>query len=288
MFDINKNKGFVIALGVALVLIIVGIVMWRGAVGSARQAQADLGNDQSMYQSMVRTYGGEPTPELVEKYTADAAALQDAAVKLRQALPQGELPTFTPNGFKDEIKTLQNRFLAISEEKGILIPQEIGESQWIGREVPTEGQLPTLIRQLVTIRDVLTVLLDVEVTEVSAIDRAPQGAVEDDTVFEDVDIIFDEGPAARTARTREQAQGEVQPYTAVPVLFNFRTIPGKLPEVLVRIRNLPQIYRVRTIRTTSELETLGEMEDPADVDEQLAVEMIIDHIVLRDARASEA
>jgi hypothetical protein len=287
MFDIKRNKGFVITLAVALVLIIAGVVLWRGAESGAVDAEGDLESYESSYQSVVTTYGGEPTEELVDKYESDTAALKEAAKELRAAAPRGELPTFTPNGFKDEVKTLQNKFYAVSGDKNISIPQDIGEGQWLGPEMPTEAELPKLIRQLVLIRDVLGVLLDGGVVEINAVDRNPQGLIEDETSMMDIDVVFDGGPAPRTARTQAEAKGKEHMYTAVPVMFNFRVPPQLLPELLVKIRNAPHFYRVRSITTTSEIESVGELQDPADVDELLAVELVVDHVLLSPAPGSD-
>jgi hypothetical protein len=287
MSDISKNKGFVITLAAALVLIIAGVVLWRGAESSAVAAEGNLESAESSYQGVVKTYGGEPTEALVHKYENDTAALKEAAKELRAAAPKGELPTYTPNGFKDEVKTLQNRFYAASGDKNISMPQDIGEGQWLGPEMPTETELPKLIRQLVLIRDVLGVLLDGGVVEINAIDRNPQGLMEEEPGMMDIDVVFDGGPAPRTARTQAEAREKERMYTAVPVMFNFRVPPQLLPELLVKIRNAPHFYRVRSIKTTSEIESVGELQDPADVDELLAVELVVDHVLLGPAPDSD-
>ena len=68
MLDINKNKGFIIAIGGAVVLLIAGIVLWRSAVGKAQEAADEIISAQEQYQSIIQKYSGEPTKKLVAAY----------------------------------------------------------------------------------------------------------------------------------------------------------------------------------------------------------------------------
>ncbi len=283
MFDPKKNTGFLIALAVALVLLIVGIVLWRGAVGDADEAAGDLDSANEQYEALVGKHGGAPGKALVDFYKQRLADLKTEAGAMRNAVPEKQLPKYTPSSFKAELKTVRDKFVDLSADRNIRIPEDIGFAQFLGPEVPDRKELPKLVRQFAVIQDVLNELCSekANVEEVAVIDRNPEGTGDEDDEFEDEEVYFEDGPAARADKTKGAAAEEEETiYDAVPVQFQFRTTPASLYTILAGIRNADQFYRIGKIRTTLDVQAMGEVHDPSDIVEALAVEFVVDHVVL--------
>ncbi len=125
-FDANKNKGFLIALGVLLVLTLVAVIMCRSAAGAARAAASDIVNANSEFEMLVRKYRGAPTKDLVAQCEQKLATIKQQAAAMSTAVPETPLPSYTPASFKDELRTLRDAYQAKSQATGMLIPEDIG------------------------------------------------------------------------------------------------------------------------------------------------------------------
>jgi hypothetical protein len=179
------------------------------------------------------------------------------------------------------LKTAADKYTALRAEKNVPTPEDFGWGEFRGDVDPTPAQLPRLIRQFKLTEDVLDVLFNNGVEEILEIDRNPEGQAAADVEM-DIDI-FESRPTGgdRTARTAaEAASQEKKVYNAVPVKFMFRIAPDKLYPILADIRNKPQFYRVRTLKTTLDVLSSGDVKDPSDIKEILVVTMVVDHIKL--------
>ena len=282
MLDLNKNKGFLIALAGAVVLLIVGIIMWRGAVSSSQEAYDDIESAKSQYQSIIKKYNGAPTKELVNAYEKKLEALNGIGSEMIKAAPKKELPVFNPSSIKAEIRDTKDKFFDISSEKNIRMPEDIGWAEYLGPNVPAASDIPKLTRQFVIIKDVLSILCadNAHVEEITVIDRNPAGASSDDST-DDEEVMFgdDGGPTGRTSKNAK-VEEEKDLYDAVPVKFEFRTTPASLYTILAGIRNQGYFYRVSKITDKLEIQSMGEVSDPSDITEVLSVQLLVDNIQL--------
>ena len=279
MLDLNKNKGFLIALAGAVILLIVGIIMWRGAVSSSQEACDDIESAKSQYQSITKKYGGAPTKKLVEAYEEKLEELNSINDEMIKVAPKKKLPVFSPSSIKAEIRDTKDKFVDLSSEKNIRIPEEIGWSEYLGPNVPKTSDLPKLTRQFVIIKDVLDVLCsdNAQVEEITVIDRNPAG-MSNDEIDDDEEMFDDEGPSARTSKKAKEEEKEL--YNAVPVQFEFRTKPESLYTILAGIRNKGYFYRLSKITDKLEVQSMGEVSDPSDITEILSVQLLVDNIQL--------
>ena len=278
MLDLNKNKGFLIALAGAVILLIVGIIMWRGAVKSSQEACDDIESAKSQYQSITKKYGGAPTKKLVEADEKKLEELNSIGDEMIKVAPKKKLPVFNPSSIKAEIRDTKDKFVDLSSEKNIRIPEDIGWSEYLGPNVPKQSDIPKLTRQFVIIKDVLEVLCsdNAHVEEITVIDRNPAGMSTDD--IDDDEEMFDEEPTGRVSRKEKEEEKEL--YDAVPVQFEFRTPPGSLYTILAGIRNKGYFYRLAKITDKLEVQSLGEVSDPSDITEVLSVQLLVDNIQL--------
>jgi len=290
MLDLNKNKGFLIALAGAVVLLIVGIIMWRGAVNSSQEAYYDIESAKSQYQSITKKYNGAPTKELVKAYDKKLEALSGIGSEMIKAAPKKEMPIFNPSSIKAEIRDTKDKFFDLSSEKNIRMPEGIGWTEYLGPNVPKASDIPKLTRQFVIIKDVLTVLCDdnAHVEEITVIDRNPASAARDDSDNSDEDVMFgDDGPSGRTSKTAK-AEEEKELYDAVPVQFEFRTTPASLYTILAGIRNQGYFYRLSKITDKLEVQSMGEVSDPSDITEVLSVQLLVDNIQLNTGSKTDS
>ncbi len=277
MLDLNKNKGFLIALAGAVILLIVGIIMWRGAVSSSQEACDDIESAKSQYKSITKKYGGAPTKKLVEAYEEKLEELNSINDEMIKVAPKKKLPVFNPSSIKAEIRDTKDKIVDLSTEKNIRIPEDIGWSEYLGPNVPKTSDLPKLTRQFVIIKDVLDVLCsdNAQVEEITVIDRNPAGMSNDD--IDDDEEMFDDEP---TGRVSKKAEEEKELYDAVPVQFEFRTKPESLYTILAGIRNKGYFYRLAKITNKLEVQSMGEVSDPSDITEILSVQLLVDNIQL--------
>ena len=280
MLDLNKNKGFLIALAGAVILLIVGIIMWRGAVSGSQEALSDIDSAKSQYKSITKKYNGVPTKELVKAYEKKLEALEVLGGQMVKSAPEKKLPVFNPSSIKAEIKDTKDKYFDLSSEKNIRMPEDIGWAEYLGPNVPKASDIPKLTRQFVIIKDVLEVLCadNANVEEITVIDRNPAGASNDDEEDDDEEMFGDDGPSARTSKNAEEDEKEL--YDSVPVQFEFRTTPGSLYSILAGIRNQGYFYRLSKITDKLEIQSLGEVSDPSDITEVLSVQLLVDNIQL--------
>ena len=281
MLDLNKNKGFLIALAGAVILLIVGIIMWRGAVSGSQEALSDIDSAKSQYNSITKKYDGAPTKELVKAYEKKLEELESIGGKMTKVAPQKKLPVFNPSSIKAEIKDTKDKYFDLSSEKNIRMPEDIGWAEYLGPNVPKASDIPKLTRQFVIIKDVLEVLCadNANVEEITVIDRNPAGASNDDEEDDDEEMFDDDGPSARTSKNAKGDE-EKELYDSVPVQFEFRTTPGNLYSILAGIRNQGYFYRLSKITDKLEIQSLGEVSDPSDITEVLSVQLLVDNIQL--------
>lgn len=288
-FDANKNKGFLIALGVLLVLTLVAVFLWRRAASGAHTAASEIASARGEYEALVRKYRGAPTKDLVAQYEEKLKTIQQQAAAMGTAVPETPLPSYTPASFKDELRTLRDAYQARSQASGMLIPEDIGFGPYLGTEMPKPSEMPRLTSQLVIVRDVLDILFSNKAISVTTIDRNPQG-VSTETPIEDMDDdgMYSGGPAARLGKTAEESALKAKAlFDAVPVMFQFRIKPDQLYPILAAIRNSGHFYRIARVKCMLDVQAMGEIKDPADVTEELSVEIVVEHIILRKDTQAE-
>ena len=198
---------------------------------------------------------------------------------MKEAFIPEVLPKYTPASFKGALKDASDYFFDLTTEKGIQIDKNLGFAKYIaGNELPSNSEITTFTRQFITIKDVLNTLIANGVNEVTVIDRTPDGEDEmEDDNWDDEEISFDDGPAGREEKTKK-VEGKKALYTAVPVLFQFKTSPGKLGKIIVGIRNANQFYRIKNIEARTSVQVEGEASDPSDIDETISVSFIVENI----------
>ena len=59
-FDLQKNKLFLVTLGIVVVIVVVALVLWRGSVNNLDEATADYSTDNSDYETRCMYYNGAP------------------------------------------------------------------------------------------------------------------------------------------------------------------------------------------------------------------------------------
>lgn len=281
-FDANKNKGFLIALGVLLLLTLVAVILWRGAASGARAAASVIASAREEYEALGRKYRGAPTKDLVTLYEEKLKTIKQQAAAMSTAVPETPLPSYTPASFKDELRTLRDTYQAKSQASGMLIPEDIGFGPYLGTEMPKPGEMPRLTSQLVIVRDVLDILFTNKAITVTTIDRNPLGAGTEPPIDDIDDGMFGGGPSARLGKTAEESALKAKAiYDAVPVMFQFRIKPDQLYPILAAIRNAGHFYRIARVTCMLDVQAMGEIKDPADVTEELSVEIVVEHIILR-------
>ena len=68
-FDLKKNQGFLIVVGVGLALMVACLVMWR-VTSDARDAEmANFGTSDNDYQAIVKKYNGIKRSVHRDRYT---------------------------------------------------------------------------------------------------------------------------------------------------------------------------------------------------------------------------
>jgi len=158
---------------------------------------------------------------------------------------------------------------------------DFGWGEFRGETDPTQSELPKIIRQFKLTEDVVDVLFKNDLEEILEIDRNPEGEMAD---IDSLDIeMFSDAPSGgpRKEKTREQGEKKGKAvYNAVPVKFTFRIPPENLYPILAEIRNKNQFYRIRSLRTTLDVLSSGDIKDPTDIKEILVVNMVVDHIKL--------
>lgn len=290
-FDANKNKVFLIALGVLLALTLAAVIMWRRAASGAHEAASEIAAARDEYETLVRKYRGAPTKDLVAQYTAKLQTIKKQAAAMGTAVPETPLPSYTPASFKDELRTLRDAYQAQSQASGILIPEDIGFGPYIGTEMPKQSEMPRLTSQLTIVRDVLDILFSNKAISVTTIDRNPQGVAAEENLedFDDDGTFSSGGPAARLGKTADESALKAKAiYDAVPVMFQFRIKPAQLYPILAAIRNSGHFYRIARVKAVLDVQAMGEIKDPADVTEELAVDIVVEHIILRTQALAEA
>jgi len=279
MFDFNKNKGFVIALLGALVLSIVFLVMWRIQAGACSESILNHQDVSDSYGQLVTKYNGEPSKKLVDLYNAKLEGIKKGKDEMKTAFVGQELPKYTPASFKGALKDSSDYFYDLTTEKGIQVDKNLGFAKYIaGNELPSKSEIPTFTRQFITIKDVLNTLIANGVDEVTVIDRNPGGEDEmEEENWDDEEVSFDDGPANREEKSKK-VDSKKELFTAVPVLFQFKTSPGKLGKIIAGIRNANQFYRIKNIEAKTSVQAEGETSDPSDIDETISVSFIVENI----------
>ena len=279
MVDLNKNKGFLIALGGAAVLLIIGLVLWRGAVSAAQEEAGDIESANSQYKAISKKYNGAPTKQLVDEYKQKLEELNKIGDEMVNVAPKGKLPVFNPSSIKVAIRDTKDHFVDVSSEKNVRIPEDIGWAEYLGPNVPKSSDIPKLTRQFVIIKDVLDILCsdDANVEEVKTIDRNPSGAASDEDDM-DEEVTFDDGPSPRSSKKSKKEKEEL--YDAVPVEFEFTTTPASFYTILAKLRNKGFFYRIERLTDKVDIQSIGEANDPSSITEALVVQMLVDNIQL--------
>ena len=81
-FDLQKNKLFLVTLGIVVVIVVVALVLWRGSVNNLDEATADYSTASSDYETLCKNYNGAPCEALQKAYEADLAALKKQAASI--------------------------------------------------------------------------------------------------------------------------------------------------------------------------------------------------------------
>ena len=275
-FDLQKNKLFLITLGIVLIIVVVTLVLWRGSVKKLNYASGDYASASSDYETLCKNYNGAPGEDLLKAYEADLEALKKQAVDFVEAVKAEEVPVMDPSNFKVELKKYDNEIKEQREKRNINIFAGEGFSEFLGDVVAKEADMPKLSAQFQIVKDVLAVLLDNDVLEVISIERN-QG--DQSTDYEDEEEEFG-------ADTKKQESGSAK-YEAVPVYFQFAIRPDKLYSVSAQLRDKPFFYIISSIRTDLQPDPVGTVEDPSDILERVTVDMTVELIKINKPQQAE-
>ncbi|MBO7434816.1 Amuc_1100 family pilus-like protein [bacterium] len=275
-FDLQKNKLFLITLGIVLIIVVVTLVLWRGSVKKLNYASGDYASASSDYETLCKNYNGAPGEDLLKAYEADLEALKKQAVDFVEAVKAEEVPVMDPSNFKVELKKYDNEIKDQREKRNINIFAGEGFSEFLGDVVAKEADMPKLSAQFQIVKDVLAVLLDNDVLEVISIERN-QG--DQSTDYEDEEEEFG-------ADTKKQESGSAK-YEAVPVYFQFAIRPDKLYSVIAQLRDKPFFYIISSIRTDLQPDPVGTVEDPSDILERVTVDMTVELIKINKPQQAE-
>ena len=275
-FDLQKNKLFLITLGIVLIIVVVTLVLWRGSVKKLNYASGDYASASSDYETLCKNYNGAPGEDLLKAYEADLEALKKQAVDFVEAVKAEEVPVMNPSNFKVELKKYDNEIKEQREKRNINIFAGEGFSEFLGDVVAKEADMPKLSAQFQIVKDVLAVLLDNDVLEVISIERN-QG--DQSTDYEDEEEEFG-------ADTKKQESGNAK-YEAVPVYFQFAIRPDKLYSVIAQLRDKPFFYIRSSIRTDLQPDPVGTVEDPSDILERVTVDMTVELIKINKPQQAE-
>ena len=266
-FDLQKNKLFLVTLGIVVVIVVVTLVLWRKSVNNLNDAIADYSTANSDYETLCKTYNGAPSEALQKAYEADLEALKKQAVDFVEAVKADQLTILDPSNFKIELRKYDNKIKEEREKRNININPGEGFSEFLGDVVAKEADMPKLSAQFQIVKDVLGVLLDNDVLEVVSIER---NLGEQATDYDEEEESF--GGAAAKQETA------VSKYEGIPVSFQFAIRPDKIYNVLSQLRDKPFFYIVRSIRTDLQPEPVGTIEDPSDILERVTVDMTVEMI----------
>jgi len=266
-FDLQKNKLFLVTLGIVVVIVVVALVLWRGSVNKLNEASADYETANSDYETLCKNYNGAPCEALQKAYEADLEALKKQAVDFVEAVKVNELPILDPSNFKIELRKYDNQIKEEREKRNINIYPGEGFSEFLGDVVAKEADMPKLSSQFQTVKDVLGVLLDNDVLEVVSIER---NLGEQSNDYDDEEEAFGGAAAKQETATAK--------YEGIPVSFQFAIRPDKIYNVLSQLRDKPFFYIVRSIRTDLQPEPVGTIEDPSDILERVTVDMTVEMI----------
>lgn len=275
-FDLQKNKLFLITLGIVLIIVVVTLVLWRGSVKKLNYASGDYASASSDYETLCKNYNGAPGEDLLKAYEADLEALKKQAVDFVEAVKAEEVPVMDPSNFKVELKKYDNEIKDQREKRNINIFAGEGFSEFLGDVVAKESDMPKLSAQFQIVKDVLAVLLDNDVLEVISIERN-QGEQSSD--YEDEEEEFG-------GETKKQESGNSK-YEAVPVYFQFAIRPDKLYSVIAQLRDKPFFYIISSIRTDLQPDPVGTVEDPSDILERVTVDMTVELIKINKPQQAE-
>ena len=267
-FDLQKNKLFLITLGIVIVIVVVTVVLWKGSVNRLDEATADFSTADSDYETLCKTYNGAPCEALQKAYEADLEALKKQAVDFVEAVKADELTILDPSNFKIELRKYDNQIKEEREKRNINIYPGEGFSEFLGDMVAKEADMPKLSAQFQIVKDVLGVLLANDVLEVVSIERNQGEQTEE---YEDEEESFGGAAASKAAETTAKYEG-------IPVSFQFAIRPDKIYNVLAQLRDKPFFYIVRSIRTDLQPEPVGTIEDPSDSLERVTVDMTVEMI----------
>jgi hypothetical protein len=267
-FDLQKNKLFLVTLGIVVVIVVVALVLWRGSVNNLDEATADYSTANSDYETLCKNYNGAPCEALQKAYEADLEALKKQAVDFVDAVKADQLTILDPSNFKIELRKYDNQIKEEREKRNISIYPGEGFSEFLGDVVAKESDMPKLSAQFQIVKDVLGVLLDNDVLEVVTIERNQGEQMSD---YEDEEESFGGAAAAKT-------ETAVSKYEGIPVSFQFAIRPDKIYNILSQLRDKPFFYIVRSIRTDLQPEPVGTIEDPSDILERVTVDMTVEMI----------
>ncbi len=273
--DINRNKGLVVALACALLAMLVLLVAWRMMAKDTQARVADCRAVIAQYSGITKQHQGEPGSALAGLYDQKLKESQDAADEMRTAVVEAPAPKSNPNGFKELVRKTVDEMVPAFKAKNTPVPDDLGFTTiYSGHDLPSDNEMPKLIGQYLVISDVASVLLSNPIVKVEGIDRNPEvgggGSGGNEPPEPD-------NPSARSRKAVVQTKAV---FENVPVLFKFTTTPDTLYGIVAGIRNKSHFYRVRTLKTTMEPAAKGEAKDPSDIREDMAVEMMVERIVL--------
>ena len=125
-FDLQKNKLFLVTLGIVVVIVVVTLVLWRGSVNSLNEASANFETANSDYETLCKNYNGAPCEALQKAYEADLEALKKQAGDFVAAVKTEKLNVLDPSNFKIELRKYDNEIKATSAS----IPARASLNSW--------------------------------------------------------------------------------------------------------------------------------------------------------------
>lgn len=156
--------------GSTVLLLIVGIWALTG-LAKERASKRQYRELMARLNALV-DYGKKvPTLDNLRELQKDTVLLESHFNELEKTLGRKKERIATAMEFKGELLRAQRAVLAKAQERGVQIPEHIGNEEFTGKKIPDESEVPKLAGEVVKIKALLDILMDDGVTVINNVAR---------------------------------------------------------------------------------------------------------------------
>jgi len=187
IFD-HKTLMSICAIASALLLVF-GIWTLTG-VAKVRASKKQYRELMTKLNALV-DYGKKvPTLDNLRELQKDTVVLESHFNELEKTLGKKKDKIRTAMEFKGELLRAQRAVLAKAQERGVNLPEHIGNQEFIGKKIPDESEVPRLAGSIAKIKALLEILMDEGVTAIDHVARAGVAQVKEDP--KDSDFFYND------------------------------------------------------------------------------------------------